>query len=164
MSLGKTVTFGQFAVQASQVFYRSRLSLGLVNLMPVLKGHVLVIPRRRVMRFKDLTDEEIADLFVATRQISTVIEREYNATALTIAVQDGKEAGQTVSHVHVHVIPRHGNDFPQNDQVYTELENKEKERIVVEEPQRPKRSEADMAAEATFLSQFFPENDKYSLD
>jgi len=149
----RTVVFGQYNISSTEVFYRSRLSLGIVSLMPAVKGHVLVIPKRRVERFKDLTPDEVSDLFRSSQEISTVIEREHNATSLTLAVQDGKESGQTVFHVHVHIMPRRKGDFARNDEIYEQIEKP-----------REYRSQEDMAKEGTWLSQFFPNNDQFSLD
>ncbi len=76
---------------------------------------------------------------VSTQTISTIVEKYFNADSLTIAIQvfpyplllasfvihsliqDGAAAGQTVFHVHVHVIPRKPGDFENNDDVYREV-------------------------------------------
>lgn len=71
-----------------------------------------------VKRFAELTQEEVADLFLLIHRIGPVLEKEYQANALTIAIQDGADAGQSVEHVHVHVIPRRKGDFPENDEIY----------------------------------------------
>jgi len=149
----KKVVFGQYLVNASQVFYKSKLCLALVNLKPVVKGHVLVIPKRKVQFFKDLSTDEITDVFYSAQKISNVLQREFKSPALTLAVQDGKDAGQTVEHLHVHLLPRHKGDFPKNDDVYSEIEKED----------RPSRTEEDMAQEAEFLAKFFPENEAFSL-
>ena len=62
---------------------------------------ILVSTQRAVSRFSDLTSEEVSDLFLCAHQIAPVLQREFHGTGLTIAVQDGKDAGQTVDHVHV---------------------------------------------------------------
>ncbi|XP_072026529.1 bis(5'-adenosyl)-triphosphatase-like isoform X3 [Amphiura filiformis] len=115
-------SFGKHLVKGSQVFFRSGLSFGFVNRKPVLPGHILVSPLRVVERFRDLTNDELADLFQSTQIISKVIEQEYNATSLSIALQDGPDAGQTVEHVHVHVLPRKPEDFKANDEIYDKLQ------------------------------------------
>nr|XP_021150248.1 bis(5'-adenosyl)-triphosphatase isoform X1 [Columba livia] len=57
---------------------------------------VLVCPLRPVERFRDLNPEEVADLFRTTQRVSNVVEKHFCSTSLTIAIQDGPEAGQTV--------------------------------------------------------------------
>ncbi|GAA5902810.1 hypothetical protein JCM8208_006482 [Rhodotorula glutinis] len=124
MSALSTLRFATFRVP-NQVFYQSALSAGIVNLKPLVPGHVLVIPRRVAPRFRDLTADEVTDLFQSVHQISRVIEHEYKAQALNIALQDGPLAGQSVPHVHIHIIPRHAKDFEPIDDMYTELDSKD---------------------------------------
>lgn len=150
----KTFSFGRIHLQPSVVFFRSRLSIAFVNRKPVLPGHVLVSPIRVVKRFCDLTEEEVADLFTSTQKIARIIEKEYGATSLSIAIQDGPEAGQTVEHVHVHVLPRKKGDFEHNDDVYKALDEHDKQQIEQESSNRHKgfRSEEDMSKEAARLA------------
>jgi bis(5'-adenosyl)-triphosphatase len=99
-----------------------------VNLKPILPGHVLVSPLRRAPRFNDLTPPEVADLFSTVQRVSRTIERVYKATALNIAIQDGEDAGQSVPHVHVHVIPRKKADLDDrggSDAIYKMMDGEE---------------------------------------
>ena len=54
-----------------------------------------------------------------------MLERVYKADALNVAVQDGVEAGQSVNHVHVHLIPRRKGDIEHGDQVYERMDGRE---------------------------------------
>ncbi|CAH1266126.1 FHIT [Branchiostoma lanceolatum] len=148
---GPSFKFGQHVLQASCVFFKSRLSIGFVNRKPVVPGHVLVSPLRVVERFGELSSEEVADLFMATQTISGVVEKHFQGTSLTMAIQDGPEAGQTVKHVHVHILPRRSGDFPQNDEVYEALAKHDKE---MGEDARW-RTEEEMAEEASVLAKYF---------
>lgn len=51
------------------------------------------------------------------QKVGSVVEKHFHATSLTLAIQDGPQAGQTVPHVHVHILPRKAGDFAQNDEV-----------------------------------------------
>ncbi|KAJ9210365.1 hypothetical protein DTO166G4_8013 [Paecilomyces variotii] len=104
------IYFGPFVV-TSQVFYLTPLTYALVNLKPILPGHVLVSPRRRVPRVADLTPDEATDLFLTVRRVGRMVERVYSASSLNIAIQDGVDAGQSVPHVHTHIIPRRRSDL-----------------------------------------------------
>ncbi|KAK9451155.1 HIT-like domain-containing protein [Limtongia smithiae] len=119
-----SIHFGPFVV-TKQVFYKSTHSFALVNLKPLLPGHVMVCPFRVVPRIADLTVEEVADLFVTVQRVSSVIADVYKGQSLNIAVQDGPLAGQSVPHVHCHVIPRKLNDLPNVDDVYTLMNSRE---------------------------------------
>ncbi|CAH1759829.1 8172_t:CDS:2 [Entrophospora sp. SA101] len=57
---------------------------------------VLVAPYRQVPRFTELTSEEVCDIMISAQKIGKVIEKEYKSDSLTIAIQDGPAAGQTV--------------------------------------------------------------------
>ena len=88
-----------------------------------------------------------------------MIRRVFDAPAVNIAIQDGKEAGQTVPHLHIHIIPRHPGDFGgQGDRVYDLLESKEGDLggelsrwVKVDDSQRKAREEEEMRREAEFL-------------
>ncbi|XP_063578107.1 bis(5'-adenosyl)-triphosphatase isoform X2 [Pongo abelii] len=113
--------FGQHLIKPSVVFLKTELSFALVNRRPVVPGHVLVCPLRPVERFCDLRPDEVADLFQATQRVGTVVEKHFHGTSLTFSMQDGPEAGQTVKHVHIHVLPRKAGDFHRNDSIYEEV-------------------------------------------
>ncbi|KAI9824037.1 MAG: hypothetical protein M1832_002105 [Thelocarpon impressellum] len=148
----------------SQVFHATPLFLALVNLRPLLPGHVLVIPRRQpAPRLASLSPAELSDLFATAVRVGGVVERVYGASALNVAVQDGRAAGQSVAHAHVHVIPRRDGDVD-GDRVHEMLEGEEgdvgnalrrRERgggwPGVEEGARRDRSEEEMVAEAEML-------------
>jgi hypothetical protein len=55
-------------------------------------------------------------------RIGAALEKHTGTTSLTFVIQDGKESGQTVEHVHVHIMPRRAGDFKRNDQIYDEIE------------------------------------------
>lgn len=85
-------------------------------------------PRRVVPRVGDLTPSETSDLFLTVRRVGRMIERVYGASSLNIAVQDGVDAGQSVPHVHTHVIPRKRADLDHlggTDAVYDLLDGEE---------------------------------------
>lgn len=111
-------TFGPHVVPAEHAFASTAHSIAIVNLKPVTDGHALVISRRSVRRFRDLTRSEVSDLWACVQSVSAGLEARFGAEAATIVLQDGAAAGQTVPHVHVHVIPRHEADLEDNDQVY----------------------------------------------
>ncbi|XP_069510517.1 bis(5'-adenosyl)-triphosphatase [Ambystoma mexicanum] len=150
-----TFRFGQHVISSSVVFLKTELSFALVNRKPVVPGHVLVCPLRPAERFHDLRPEEVCDLFCTTQRVASAVETQYSGTSLTISVQDGPEAGQTVPHVHVHVLPRRAGDFARNDNIYEQLQDHDKGGNA----SPPKwRSEEEMASEAAELRKYFIES------
>jgi len=150
------VRFGPIDIPSSQVFYETSQTFALVNLKPVVPGHVLVCPRRVTPKFTELADDEIADLWRTVAVVQRAIERAHGTTSSTLAIQDGPLAGQTVPHVHVHVLPRRPGDFDRNDDIYDELENRRPDarREALDDNRRPRTVE-EMAAEANELRALF---------
>lgn len=73
-------------------------------------------------RLHQLTADEIADFFQTVCKIQKLTEKYYGTTSSTVTVQDGQHAGQSVKHVHCHIMPRKQGDFQYNDEIYTELQ------------------------------------------
>jgi bis(5'-adenosyl)-triphosphatase len=96
-----------------------------VNLKPLLPGHVLVSPLEVRPHLSDLSAAEIADLFQTVTRVQRTLKRVYHADAFNVAVQDGEVAGQSVPHVHVHIIPRTKGDAGGDDKVHEWLEGEE---------------------------------------
>ena len=76
---------------------------------PSAPGHTLIIPRRHIGRLCELTENEYSDLWAVAKQQIQRLEKT-NPDAYTIGVNDGEAAGQTIAHVHLHVIPRRVGD------------------------------------------------------
>ncbi|PSR90664.1 Bis-triphosphatase [Coniella lustricola] len=144
--------FGPFEV-TSQVFLTTPHSFALVNLKPLLPGHVLVCPIKPHRRLTELSTSEVTDLFSTVQRVQQMLARHYfkqtqatngdphtnaksssavpSGGSFNIALQDGPEAGQTVSHVHVHIIPRISNinskpdDGTEGDELYEKMAGEE---------------------------------------
>lgn len=127
-----------------------------------------------VPRLTDLNTNELTDLFITVQKVERMLAKVYFTDdggevedgAFNVAMQDGISAGQTVPHVHVHIIPRR-KDSPQNDEIYDRMDSEEgnvggglwdMKRPVQggkydkpEESARKIRLEEEMVKEATFF-------------
>ncbi|KAH6859307.1 hypothetical protein CUC08_Gglean009043 [Alternaria sp. MG1] len=142
------IKFGTFVV-TNQVFHVTRLSFAIVNLKPLLPGHVLVSPRRIVPRFNDLSAAEVQDLFLTVQRVSRMVERVFSASSLNIAIQDGVDAGQSVPHVHAHIIPRKKDDLEEKggtDAIYGMMESEDAD-LSKQLADREKAAKAHLAGE-----------------
>ncbi|GGY59438.1 hypothetical protein GCM10007387_47380 [Pseudoduganella albidiflava] len=74
-------------------------------------GHTLVIPRRHIGSFFELEPDERAALFVLLDEQKRQLDKELHPDAYNIGVNDGAAAGQTVPHLHIHLIPRYRGDL-----------------------------------------------------
>ena len=117
--------FGHISIPESHVFFRNAHALAIVNLRPVLPGHVLVLSTRVEPRFGGLTPEEVTSVWQAAQRVGAVVCAARGGSAATYSLQDGAAAGQSVPHVHVHVVPRAEGDLARNDDVYDQLEASE---------------------------------------
>ncbi|KAK7290318.1 hypothetical protein RIF29_04640 [Crotalaria pallida] len=167
MAAAQDYTFGPYKIHHNEVFYSTHLSYAMVNLRPLLPGHilfncveyshVLICPKREVKRFIDLTADETSDLWLTAQKIGSQLEIYHKASSLTFAIQDGPQAGQTVPHVHIHVVPRKGGDFENNDEIYDAMDEKEKElkQKLDLDKERKDRSLDEMAQEAEEYRKLF---------
>jgi bis(5'-adenosyl)-triphosphatase len=114
--------FGRIALPASSIFFATPLSFVSVNLSPIMPGHVLVMPRSNIARVTDLPPDQLCDLWLTAQHVGRVFEKEFKAPALTLAIQDGAEAGQKVPCVHIHLIPRQPKDLVNKDDIYGMIE------------------------------------------
>ncbi|KAK3392849.1 HIT-like domain-containing protein, partial [Podospora didyma] len=106
------------------LLYTSPLSFAFTNSKPTLPGHVLVSPRRPVIRLSELSNVEAADLFVTAKRVARTLERVYLATVYTNVLN----VGQSVPHAHVLLLLRQKSDLDHKlgpDAVYDHLEGDE---------------------------------------
>lgn len=76
------------------------------------RGHVLVIPKRHVANFFDMTAEEQSAVLALLSEIQRSIQKQHSPDGYNIGVNVGKAGGQSRMHVHLHLIPRYAGDVP----------------------------------------------------
>jgi len=86
------------------------LALVVRDAYSVAPGHTLVIPRRHLGSFFELQEAEREAALSLLQKAQAELQREFAADGYTIGINDGKAAGQTVAHVHLHLIPRRHGD------------------------------------------------------
>ena len=92
----------------AKILVETESSLGFLDAFPLAKGHVLVIPKNHYEKIQDLPTEINIDVFTT---VHSVISRVDSLTGATlIAIHNGKESGQEIPHMHVHLIPRNKDD------------------------------------------------------
>jgi len=78
---------------------------------PVTKYHTLVIPKRHIDNYFDLTQKEITDIHdLLCQQKENLVKKDLTITGFNIGINCGKDAGQTIFHCHIHLIPRRMGD------------------------------------------------------
>ena len=92
----------------AKILKETGYSLSFLDAFPLAKGHVLVIPKNHHQKIQDMTEKENSDLFSLVRVMISKVDSITGSTLL--AVHNGKDAGQEVPHVHVHLVPRSNAD------------------------------------------------------
>ena len=92
----------------SRIITETKNSIAFLDAFPVSHGHTLVIPKHHYEKVQDMTDLDNTDLFKIVHKIISKVDKITGATLL--AVHNGKDSGQEIPHVHVHLIPRHSSD------------------------------------------------------
>jgi histidine triad (HIT) family protein len=89
---------------SARKIYETQNSLAFLDAFPLTKGHTLVIPKNHYGKVQDMNPSDSIDLFESVKVVSKKIES--ISSSSLIAIHNGKESGQEIPHVHVHIIPR----------------------------------------------------------
>lgn len=109
-TLEKTCAFCDPVVLKRQTFYEDDLVLALYTHKPILPGHSLIISKRHVERFENLTDAEILRIGQVIKKVNVAVQKVFHTSSYLLLQKNGSEVGQTVPHVHFHYIPRKANE------------------------------------------------------
>lgn len=101
------------AIEPGRVFLDEPLVRGLWDAFPVSPGHALLVTRRHVANWFDATPAEQAALLDAISAARAEIEARHQPEGYNVGFNAGEVAGQTVFHLHMHVIPRYAGDNPE---------------------------------------------------
>jgi diadenosine tetraphosphate (Ap4A) HIT family hydrolase len=93
-----------------RLVFESELAFVIRDGYPVSPGHTLVIPRRHVASFFETTPEEQASLLKLLNLARIEITQRFKPAGFNIGINDGVAAGQTIAHLHIHLIPRYAGD------------------------------------------------------
>ena len=94
----------------AEVVARSPDAVAFLDLLPLADGHTLVVPHAHVPTIEALDDAAADGLFRLVRRLADPVRRAVDAAGTTVGINNGEASGQTVPHVHVHIVPRWAND------------------------------------------------------
>ena len=103
---GESCPFCDDHVLEKQMFYEGDKVIALVNLLPLLEGHCLVIPKRHVERLEGLENSEVQEIHDTIGKVGRVFKEAFGTSDYLLYVQNGSKAGQIVPHTHYHMVPR----------------------------------------------------------
>ena len=88
--------------------YEDERTIAFMDVMPQADGHVLVVPKEDAENIFDLTPEGLAALTAATQKVAKAVRKALACPGLMLVQLNGEAAGQSVNHIHMHIIPRTG--------------------------------------------------------
>ena len=95
-----------------KIIYSTELMFVVRDSYPVTKLHTLIIPHRHVSDFFDLNDNELSDLSkILKKEKQSLLNLDKTISAFNVGVNAGKDAGQSIMHCHIHLIPRRKGDI-----------------------------------------------------
>ena len=92
----------------SKFLKETKHSVSFLDAFPLTTGHVLIIPKNHHQKIQDMSIEENTDLFTLVHQTISNLDQINGATL--VAIHNGKDAGQEIPHVHIHLVPRSKDD------------------------------------------------------
>jgi histidine triad (HIT) family protein len=95
---------------ACHKLFESEAVLAFLDHSPLVRGHALLVPRTHAVLLQDLASEAVMELARVLHELVPVLCRCVGAPAATVALHNGREAGQAVPHLHWHVVPRTAGD------------------------------------------------------
>jgi histidine triad (HIT) family protein len=91
----------------ASIIYEDDNVIAFLDIRPLNEGHTLVIPKEHYETVYDVPENLIADIYKVVKKLGAAVKNATKADGITIIQQNGRAAGQEVSHLHVHVVPRY---------------------------------------------------------
>ena len=93
-----------------KIIMENELAFAIYDTFPVNKGHMLVMPKRHFANFFDATTEEVSAFNDLLQKVKGLLDGELKPDGYNIGINIGEAAGQTIFHLHIHLIPRYNGD------------------------------------------------------
>jgi len=93
-----------------EVLCKTDIAMAILDSFPISPGHTLVIPKRHVPDYFELTAEEQNELWQLVNRCKLILQDRFHPDGFNIGINVGEMAGQSIFHVHIHLIPRYKGD------------------------------------------------------
>ena len=90
----------------SRLITENKLAFAFPSKAPIVPGHTLICPKRHVSKIDDLTNDEVLAILLLQKELKQAMIKAFDAKGFNYAWNEGKVAGQTVDHLHLHMLPR----------------------------------------------------------
>lgn len=95
-----------------RVRFQNEFAVAIFDAFPLTRGHFLIVPKRHVQSLFDTTEPERCAIFDLLDIVKKAQSTDLCPDGYNVGINDGAAAGQTIAHLHVHLIPRYSNDCP----------------------------------------------------
>ncbi len=111
----------------AQIIYESADATAVLDVNPRAPGHTMVLPKVHAKNILELPGEKIEGVFKAVKEVTNLLDKKLKPDGFTIGINHGKVSGQTVEHLHIHVIPRWNGDG--GGSIHSVVDNSPKESL-----------------------------------
>lgn len=111
----------------AQTVYEDKTSFAILDISPRSPGHTMVIPKTHAKTLLELPDKDIAPFFKAVKKVTGLIQKALKPDGFTMGINHGSVSGQTVEHLHFHIIPRWFSD--KGKSIHSVVNNPPKEHL-----------------------------------
>jgi bis(5'-adenosyl)-triphosphatase len=105
------------------IFARSKNFLAVYNIAPIAPGHSLIIPRNHHESILELKDAELEEMMIFSRRVTRLLMKVFDTDGFDWSVQDKEIAGQTLAHLHLHIVLRYPGDMPNPGDWYPKIQD-----------------------------------------
>lgn len=95
----------------SEIILENNFSYAIYDKFPVSKGHILIIPKKHNSNYFDLSLEEQKECLILLNNAKKILDKEFKPDGYNVGININKDAGQTIWHAHIHLIPRYSGDI-----------------------------------------------------
>ncbi len=95
---------------SAEIIYEDDGALSILDVYPVAPGHAMVLPKAHAQNILEVRSDQLGHLFSAVQAVTNILMKALQPDGFTIGINHGKVSGQTVDHLHIHIIPRWSTD------------------------------------------------------
>ena len=95
---------------SAEVIYEDDNVVAILDIHPKAPGHTMILPKVHAANILDLPEDKIEGVFKAVKEVTALLNNSLSPDGFTIGINHGKVSGQTVEHLHIHIMPRWYND------------------------------------------------------
>lgn len=90
----------------AHIIYEDDHAVGILDIKPIAPGHAMILPKAHAENILDLGSDDVGPVFEAVKKVTGILKDKLSPDGFTIGINHGKVSGQTVGHLHIHIIPR----------------------------------------------------------